>query len=157
MSQTTKNLIDQTETQIQKNNNERQRLIDKLLSIQNRLDTIDSENDNLRRKQVALYSKLQQEQEEIDEICENSKNPGTTSTKKVLLVEKCNKLARKYYGFELRKHQLQGIEACLKHKDCVCIMATGAGKSVIYQLSTLMVDRGFTLVIFVGWFPYHLK
>jgi superfamily II DNA helicase RecQ len=45
-----------------------------------------------------------------------------------------------------RECQRGVINACLEKKDCVCIIPTGGGKSLIFQLTALL-DVGVTFVI----------
>lgn len=52
-----------------------------------------------------------------------------------------------YWGFkELREPQGQVIKAILKGQDIVCVMPTGAGKSLCYQLPSILIE-GITIVI----------
>ena len=45
-----------------------------------------------------------------------------------------------------RPGQKEVIETVLAHRDCLCVMPTGGGKSLCYQLPALAVD-GLTLVV----------
>ena len=55
--------------------------------------------------------------------------------------------AREALGFdELRAGQLEAIEAVLDGRDTLAVMATGYGKSAIYQIAGLLLD-GPTLVV----------
>ncbi len=47
---------------------------------------------------------------------------------------------------DFRPGQLDVITAVLAGEDCLCIMPTGGGKSLCYQLPSLMRD-GVTLVV----------
>jgi ATP-dependent DNA helicase RecQ len=56
-------------------------------------------------------------------------------------------VARDALGFEeLRAGQAEAVEAVLDHRDVLAVMATGHGKSAIYQLAGLLLD-GPTLVV----------
>lgn len=46
-----------------------------------------------------------------------------------------------------RPLQLEAIQGMLSKRDVVVLLATGGGKSVIYQLPALALDRGFTVII----------
>jgi ATP-dependent DNA helicase RecQ len=50
-------------------------------------------------------------------------------------------VAREQLGFEqLRPGQLEGVESILSGRDTLCVMATGSGKTAIYELAGLMSD-----------------
>ena len=56
-------------------------------------------------------------------------------------------ILKKYYGYDnFRKGQLEIINNILFKRDVFCIMPTGAGKSLCYQIPALLLD-GITLVI----------
>lgn len=56
-------------------------------------------------------------------------------------------ILRKYYGYsEFREGQLSIILNILNKKDVFCIMTTGAGKSLCYQIPALILE-GITIVI----------
>ena len=56
-------------------------------------------------------------------------------------------LLEKYYGFSaFRRGQLEAIESVLQKHDTLVIMPTGGGKSLCYQLPSLVLD-GITLVV----------
>jgi len=61
--------------------------------------------------------------------------------------EQLRRLAREALGIEtLRPGQVEIAEAVLDGRDALAIMATGYGKSAIYQLAGLLID-GPTLVV----------
>lgn len=61
--------------------------------------------------------------------------------------EKALYILKKYYGYDsFRQGQLNIILNILKNRDVFCIMPTGAGKSVCYQIPALIFD-GVTIVI----------
>jgi ATP-dependent DNA helicase RecQ len=63
------------------------------------------------------------------------------------LIEKAHELLQTYFGYpEFRKGQEQAISSVLDGRNTVCIMPTGGGKSIVYQIPALMMP-GTTLVI----------
>lgn len=61
--------------------------------------------------------------------------------------EKLLPILEKHYGFSsFRKGQLEAIESVLAKRDTLVIMPTGGGKSLCYQLPSLVLD-GVTLVV----------
>lgn len=61
--------------------------------------------------------------------------------------EKALYALKKFYGYDsFRLGQLNIILNILSHKDVFCIMPTGAGKSICYQIPAIIMD-GITLVI----------
>lgn len=56
-------------------------------------------------------------------------------------------IVTKYYGYtSFRPGQKLVIETILSHRDCLAIMPTGAGKSLCFQVPSLMLP-GITLII----------
>ena len=56
-------------------------------------------------------------------------------------------LLQQYFGHrEFRSGQKQAIDAILQGRDVLAIMPTGAGKSVCYQISAMLLP-GLTIVI----------
>ena len=54
---------------------------------------------------------------------------------------------KRYYGYEtFREGQRDVIDAVLAGRDVLCVMPTGGGKSICYQLPALIMD-GLTVVI----------
>ena len=54
---------------------------------------------------------------------------------------------KEHFGYEqFLPYQEEAIQEVLKKNDCVAIMPTGSGKSIIYQLPALILD-GFTIVV----------
>lgn len=58
-----------------------------------------------------------------------------------------NELLKKYWGHDcFRTGQEQVIDAIISGKDVLCVMPTGGGKSVCYQIPAMIAD-GITLVV----------
>ncbi|HBN81279.1 MAG TPA: ATP-dependent DNA helicase RecQ, partial [Ruminococcaceae bacterium] len=56
-------------------------------------------------------------------------------------------ILKSYFGHEeFRPGQEQVIDSILQGRDVLCVMPTGAGKSVCYQVPALM-QSGITLVV----------
>ena len=54
----------------------------------------------------------------------------------------------KYFSFSsFREGQEDAINAILEKKDCLCVLPTGAGKSLIYQFIATTINDGIVLVI----------
>lgn len=63
------------------------------------------------------------------------------------MTEKITSNLKKYFGFDsFRKGQREIIEKIIEGRDVLGVLPTGGGKSICYQLPTLMKD-GITLVI----------
>ncbi|HWD75083.1 MAG TPA: RecQ family ATP-dependent DNA helicase [Solirubrobacteraceae bacterium] len=55
--------------------------------------------------------------------------------------DRIRRVAREQLGFErLRPGQLEGVESVLAGHDTLCVMATGSGKTAIYELAGLISD-----------------
>lgn len=62
-------------------------------------------------------------------------------------LKKATEILQKKFGYEsFRLNQQAAIECILKQQDCVVLMPTGGGKSLCYQIPSLILD-GLTLVI----------
>ena len=56
-------------------------------------------------------------------------------------IQEAKKLLKQYFGYdEFRQGQEQLIEAALNGQDVLGIMPTGAGKSLCFQIPTLMTS-----------------
>ena len=56
-------------------------------------------------------------------------------------------ILRRYFGYtSFRRGQEEIVDALLTGRDALCVMPTGAGKSVCYQVPALLLP-GITLVI----------
>ncbi|KAJ6736897.1 DNA HELICASE RECQ FAMILY MEMBER [Salix viminalis] len=76
-------------------------------------------------------------------MVQNTSSKDETRTKKETLV----KLLRWHFGYqEFRGKQLEAIEAVLSGRDCFCLMPTGGGKSMCYQIPAL-AKHGIVLVV----------
>ena len=55
---------------------------------------------------------------------------------------------KKYFGHDsFREGQKESVEALLSGRDALCVMPTGAGKSVCYQIPALLQEEGVTIVV----------
>ena len=69
------------------------------------------------------------------------------SDKQVCGKEGLVKLLRWHFGYaDFRGTQLDAIQAVLSGRDCFCLMPTGAGKSMCYQIPAL-AKPGIVLVV----------
>ncbi|KAJ6682289.1 DNA HELICASE RECQ FAMILY MEMBER [Salix koriyanagi] len=76
-------------------------------------------------------------------MVQNTSSKDEKRTKKETLV----KLLRWHFGYqEFRGKQLEAIEAVLSGRDCFCLMPTGGGKSMCYQIPAL-AKHGIVLVV----------
>src|SRR6056297_353029 len=65
----------------------------------------------------------------------------------LLMLEKAKKILKKYYGFQkFKEGQQEVIASILNKKDTVAIMPTGSGKSLCYQIPSVIFS-GVTIVI----------
>ncbi|KAE9604665.1 putative DNA helicase [Lupinus albus] len=74
---------------------------------------------------------------------------GNASKKKVLCdKEELVKLLRWHFGYpNFRDKQFDAIQAVLSGRDCFCLMPTGGGKSMCYQIPALAKKTGIVLVV----------
>ncbi|KAI3505685.1 hypothetical protein L1887_27859 [Cichorium endivia] len=70
-----------------------------------------------------------------------------SNEKKISGKEALTKLLRWHFGHpEYRRKQLEAIEVVLSGRDCFCLMPTGGGKFICYQILAL-AKRGIVLVV----------
>jgi ATP-dependent DNA helicase RecQ len=63
------------------------------------------------------------------------------------LIQKAKEMLQLYYGYSsFRNGQEQAIESVLSGEDTLCVMPTGGGKSICYQIPALVFE-GTTIVI----------
>lgn len=75
-------------------------------------------------------------------------NASGSSKNRSLEKEALVKLLRWHFGHpEFRGKQLEAIEAVLSGRDCFCLMPTGGGKSMCYQIPALAKKTGIVLVV----------
>ncbi|KAM5547180.1 ATP-dependent DNA helicase Q-like 3 [Rosa sericea] len=75
-------------------------------------------------------------------------NASGASKNQKLGKEALVKLLRWHFGHpEFRGKQLEAIEAVLSGRDCFCLMPTGGGKSMCYQIPALAKKTGIVLVV----------
>ena len=66
---------------------------------------------------------------------------------KVIKTETLEYLLKFVFGFsKFRKNQMEGIVRSLKGEDSIILLPTGSGKSVIFQLTALIVPNGVVVV-----------
>ncbi|KAJ6996983.1 hypothetical protein NC653_013539 [Populus alba x Populus x berolinensis] len=76
-------------------------------------------------------------------MVQNTSSKDEKRTRKETLV----KLLRWHFGYQdFRGKQLEAIEAVLSGRDCFCLMPTGGGKSMCYQIPAL-AKHGIVLVV----------
>jgi ATP-dependent DNA helicase RecQ len=62
-------------------------------------------------------------------------------------IKLAQEILKNQFGYDsFRMNQQAAIEAVLNHRDCVVLMPTGGGKSLCYQIPSLILD-GLTLVV----------
>ncbi|KAF5179271.1 Atp-dependent dna helicase, partial [Thalictrum thalictroides] len=72
---------------------------------------------------------------------------SSSSKKQLCGKEDLAKILKHKFGYsEFRGKQFEAIEAVLSGKDCFCLMPTGGGKSMCYQIPAL-AKQGIVLVV----------
>jgi ATP-dependent DNA helicase RecQ len=66
--------------------------------------------------------------------------------KDLLVTWRLRRAAKKTFGWRLRPEQVRAMRAVLRGRDALVVLPTGAGKSAVYQLPTIL-HKGPTLVI----------
>ncbi|PON54304.1 DNA helicase, ATP-dependent [Trema orientale] len=70
-----------------------------------------------------------------------------SSEKRIYAKEALVKLLRWHFGYaDFRGKQFDAIQAVLSGRDCFCLMPTGGGKSMCYQIPALAKKAGIVLV-----------
>lgn len=63
------------------------------------------------------------------------------------MLEKAQQLLQRYFGYSTFRHgQEQAITSVLEGNNTICVMPTGGGKSIVYQIPALVLN-GTTIVI----------
>ncbi|UII57730.1 DNA helicase RecQ [Cytobacillus spongiae] len=63
------------------------------------------------------------------------------------MLQQAKQYLHTYFGYsEFRKGQEQAIESVLQGENTICVMPTGGGKSICYQIPALVLD-GLTIVV----------
>ncbi|KAK4391771.1 ATP-dependent DNA helicase Q-like 3 [Sesamum angolense] len=81
------------------------------------------------------------------------------SEKQVIKKEALVKILRWHFGHsDFRGKQLEAIQAVLSGRDCFCLMPTGGGKSMCYQIPAL-AKQGIVLVVspLIEVFPFFCQ
>ncbi|CEF63506.1 ATP-dependent DNA helicase Q1 [Strongyloides ratti] len=127
---------------------ERDNLLEQLDKVNSKIDRIRSEINQLRREEknfLKIKEKLENELKVKDNDVDDDLSFWETPDKP-WLIEGRKLLNEVFQLSDFRPLQISAISAILSKKDCLLIMATGGGKSLCYQLPSLLCD-GVTLVI----------
>lgn len=77
----------------------------------------------------------------------NSKNPRDEKTRDEKALYKKEQILKRYFGYDsFKEGQAEIVDSLVSGRDVMCIMPTGAGKSICYQVPALMRE-GLTIVI----------
>uniref|UniRef100_A0A915E390 ATP-dependent DNA helicase n=1 Tax=Ditylenchus dipsaci TaxID=166011 RepID=A0A915E390_9BILA len=121
---------------------------EELNRVENELAGIDAEIRKLRNKKTAL---LDRKTELERKICTRQQQSPDDSQKWETESFNWSKDVRRvmrdsFHLQEFRPHQLSAINIVLSGEDCLVIMSTGGGKSLLYQLPAVL-NKGITLVV----------
>uniref|UniRef100_A0A0K0FKB5 ATP-dependent DNA helicase n=1 Tax=Strongyloides venezuelensis TaxID=75913 RepID=A0A0K0FKB5_STRVS len=124
-------------------------LFEQLEKVNSKIDKIRNEINQLRKEEknfLKIKEKLENELKKKEcNVCDDDLSSWELSDKP-WLVEGKKILNEKFKLKDFRPLQISAISAVLSKKDCLLIMSTGGGKSLCYQLPSLLCD-GITLVI----------
>uniref|UniRef100_A0A0K0ETJ5 ATP-dependent DNA helicase n=1 Tax=Strongyloides stercoralis TaxID=6248 RepID=A0A0K0ETJ5_STRER len=128
--------------------NNRDDLLEQLEKVNGKIDKIRNEISQLKKEEknfLKIKQKIENELEVKEHLVDDDLSFWETPDKP-WLIEGKEILSKIFKLDDFRPLQISAISAVLSKKDCLLIMATGGGKSLCYQLPSLLCD-GVTLVI----------
>jgi len=110
---------------------------------------IDSQLSKLLQQQDELNSKKRRLQTRLDRLIEEENEvPEDWTSNDFPWTEHAKKILNERFSIEdFRSLQKEAINVTLSKRDCILIMPTGGGKSLTFQLPSLVDQNGFTLVV----------